>query len=176
MPSPCSVLQHPRTESPYCPRLTATPARRKGRLISEIRQPDVEHVGQSLQLVEHTIGQRLIDVDGGERVIWPPARAREGASSLVIARDIDARAPERRSDAPDHARYVAVADHQHPAVGPDVDVEVVDADHAAVAAADERSGDAHATARRVDFDADRRFESGLRCAGARAELDALFVG
>ena len=94
----------------------------------------------------------------------------------MIARDIDARAPERRSDAPDHARYVAVADHQHPAVGHDVDVEVVDADHAAVAAADERSGDAHATARRVDFDADRRFESGLRCAGARAELDALFVG
>src|SRR3989442_11671140 len=46
-----------------------------GPLVSEIRQPDVEHLRPPLQLVEHPIGQRLIDLDLRERVCGTPVYA-----------------------------------------------------------------------------------------------------
>src|SRR5205085_422461 len=56
-----------------------------GGLVSEVRQPDVHHVRQRLQLVEDPVRERLIDVDGGERV---GATVLRGAAGLMVARNV----------------------------------------------------------------------------------------
>ena len=53
---------------------------------------------------------------------------------------------------------------------------VVDPDHPAVTAADERAGDAHAPPRGIDLHADRCLESRLGCACPHTELDAFLFG
>src|SRR2546423_2096915 len=145
-------------------------------LVTEIRQPHLYHIRQSLQLVEHAVGQRLIDVDRGQRIARSVGARLRRATRLVITRDVDAGAAERRAHTSDHAGHVAVLDHEHPAVRHDVDVEIVDANHAPVAVTDQRAGYAHSTARGVDLHTDRRLKPGLRCAGLGAELNALLLG
>jgi len=56
-------------------------------------QPDVEHIRQPLQLVEHPIGQCLIDVDRRERVHRTTVCVLGRAPRLVVARDVDAALP-----------------------------------------------------------------------------------
>jgi len=39
-----------------------------------MRQPDIQHVRKTLQLLKHAVPERLVDVDGGQRLLAGVAR------------------------------------------------------------------------------------------------------
>src|SRR5260221_13728644 len=74
---------------------------------SEAQRLRPDHVRDAADLVDHRIGQRLVDLDEGDGVL-----ARRGATEME-GRDVDAVLAEGAAEIADEAGLVLVADEQH---------------------------------------------------------------
>src|SRR5207248_3081230 len=146
-------------------------APRQARSVPEVHQPDELDVRHFRQGVQHAVGERLIHRDRREG-----GAPREGDAGLVVAADIDPRTAEQRTHTADDPGHVAIPDHQHPPFRRDVDVVVVDPNHAAVLVAQHRAGHPGPTAGRLERDAHGGLEARLRRSGAARVPDAPRLG
>ncbi len=101
---------------------------------------------------------------------------REGDAGLVVAADVDPGPPQQRAHPADHPRDIAIPDHQHPPLGRDVDLVVVDPNHATVLVAHHGAGHPRPAARRLERDTHGGLEARLRGSGATRVADAAFLG
>src|SRR6266566_3962023 len=138
--------------------------------VPEINQPDQLDVRHARQLLEHAIQERLVHRNRCERVV-----PQEGHAGLVVAADIDPRTTEQRAHAADDPGHVAIPDHQHPPLGRDVDMVVVDPNYATVLIAHHRAGHSGPAARRLERDAYGGLEARLRRSGATRVADAALL-
>src|SRR5437899_1497493 len=101
---------------------------------------------------------------------------RRRAASLVVAADVDPGARQQRPHVPDHAGDIAVPDHEHPPLGRDVHVIVVDANDAAVAVAHQRPQHPRPTRRSLEHHPHGRLEPRLGSARLAGVLNAALLG